>query len=206
MQKHVVYMHTNIYNGKCYIGTAKDPKIRWAYNGIYYKGSPRFYNAIKKYGWSAFVSQVLFEDLTPDEMNEWEEFCVKFFHSDNPKFGYNLEGGGKRQKKIAQETRNKISANNYGRTEESREATRQRSLGKSPTSETRDKIKNHPNSVEQARSQEKRIIQMGLCGNPIAEYNSMTEAAKSLGKSYRNISGVCRNKRKSAYGFKWKYA
>ena len=47
-KKWTVYMHTNKFNGKKYIGiTSRDVKLRWI-NGLGYKNSPHFYNAIQK--------------------------------------------------------------------------------------------------------------------------------------------------------------
>ena len=40
----------------------------------------------------------------------------------------------------------------------------------------------------------------------IQEFDSISEAAKSLGgKSVGSISDVCKGKRKTAYGYKWKF-
>lgn len=47
-----VYKHTNIINGKIYVGiTCRNPKIRWA-NGKGYGSNIFFSRAIKKYGWN----------------------------------------------------------------------------------------------------------------------------------------------------------
>ena len=43
--------------------------------------------------------------------------------------------------------------------------------------------------------------------NFIQSFPSIREAAKSLNKDgVSHISDVCKGKRKSAYGFKWRYA
>ena len=43
-------------------------------------------------------------------------------------------------------------------------------------------------------------------GNIVCRFNSLSEAANSLGKKYvNNIAEVCKKKRKTAYGFQWRY-
>jgi len=54
----------------------------------------------------------------------------------------------------------------------------------------------------------KTVIQLDLQGNPIQKFNSISDAARAIGKPNGNghISMVCRGKRKSCYGYKWKYS
>jgi len=49
------------------------------------------------------------------------------------------------------------------------------------------------------------VIQYGLCGALISEYVSINEAMRLTGTISKNIIKVCRGKRKTAGGFKWKY-
>lgn len=51
----------------------------------------------------------------------------------------------------------------------------------------------------------KKVIQMDLEDNVIAEFKSVAEAANSSGANNSSIAKCCRNEYKSAYGFKWKY-
>ena len=53
----------------------------------------------------------------------------------------------------------------------------------------------------------KKINQYDLDGNFIKQWNSLTEAAKMLGKKKCGaISNCCKNRNKTAYGYKWQYA
>ena len=61
--KYCVYKITNKLNGKIYIGMSKNLENRWSSNGIHYKNSKRFYNAIQKYGWDNFEKIVLVEEI-----------------------------------------------------------------------------------------------------------------------------------------------
>lgn len=50
------------------------------------------------------------------------------------------------------------------------------------------------------------VIQMDLDGNYIKSWESMKSAEEELNIRYQTISAVCRGKKKSAGGYKWKYA
>lgn len=55
----------------------------------------------------------------------------------------------------------------------------------------------------------RKVRQLYIDGKVKAEFNSIREAAKSLGKEkptdITHIIDVCRGRRKSAYGYKWEY-
>ena len=69
-RNYCVYAHTNLINGKMYIGiSGDDPRKRWVRG---YKGSTRFYNAIQKYGWDNFDHVILVDELTKEEACEIE--------------------------------------------------------------------------------------------------------------------------------------
>lgn len=58
-----VYLHTNIINGKKYVGiTCQEPNKRWKNRTGYNprgKGKSKFYNAILKYGWNNFEHEIV---------------------------------------------------------------------------------------------------------------------------------------------------
>jgi group I intron endonuclease len=89
-----IYKHTNQINGKVYIGqTCQTPERRWR-EGEGYEGCPKFYNAIKKYGWINFSHDIIESELqTIEEANDREIYWIAFYNSFNE--GYNMtEGGG----------------------------------------------------------------------------------------------------------------
>ena len=96
-----VYRIDNILNGKMYVGqtTQKDVTIRFSQHLSKARnnqpGAP--YNAIRKYGESAFCISVLDTAESIDELNEKECFWIKFFSTMYPN-GYNLAYGGKNRK------------------------------------------------------------------------------------------------------------
>lgn len=123
-----VYKHTNLINGKVYIGiTSQNPTHRWN-SGYGYVHNSHFINAIKRYGWHNFSHEILFENLSKEEAYEQEKRLILLYQSNLPEYGYNNSTGGdpgsghvcseetrakmsKARKgiKISQETRNKIA-------------------------------------------------------------------------------------------------
>ena len=53
--------------------------------------------------------------------------------------------------------------------------------------------------------QSKPVLQLSLTGELIREWPSTMEIQRQLGYNNANISACCLGKRKSAYGFRWKY-
>ena len=106
-----LYIHLNKINDKAYVGiTCREPQIRWGSNGAGYKDQPKFYNAIKKYGWDNFFHIILLTGLNEDEAFELEtEFINKYNAIEN---GYNilLEGikSYPRNKPVYCKTTNKL--------------------------------------------------------------------------------------------------
>ena len=89
-----VYKHTNLINGKVYIGiTSKIPKRRWQ-NGTGYRTQQLFWRAIKKYGWDNFHSEVLFSNLSKEDACNKEIELISLYKSNNNNFGYNVSNGG----------------------------------------------------------------------------------------------------------------
>lgn len=70
--KHCIYVHSNLTNGKVYVGQTIGSTYeecnasRWN-SGKGYEGQPKFYNAIKKYGWNGFKHEIIRTDLSQEE-------------------------------------------------------------------------------------------------------------------------------------------
>ena len=136
-----VYMHTNIINNKKYVGiTSRKPEARW-YNGKGYSHNNYFTNAINKYGWNNFRHEILYTGLTKEEACLKEQELIKFYKSNQHKYGYNLESGG-RYCKINELTKLKISRASKGRklSEEQKRKISQTERGKKVSKETRKRI------------------------------------------------------------------
>jgi len=110
-----VYMHTCINNNKKYVGiTRQTTKRRWR-DGSGYKNSELFYNAIKKYGWNNFEHEVILCNLIKQEAEMFEIKMIKYYKSNEKKFGYNVANGGNANGTTSSETKRKLSEINKGK-------------------------------------------------------------------------------------------
>lgn len=98
MNKYCLYKHTNLINGKVYIGITKQkPNRRW-HNGLGYKHNKYFYRAIQKYGWGNFKHDILYENLSFEQANQKEMQLIVEYDSTNCDNGYNIHCGGDSRK------------------------------------------------------------------------------------------------------------
>ena len=119
MKKFYVYIHT-CPNGKKYVGLiTTEPKKRWGLNGAKYKSNKHFYRAIQKYDWNNISHQV-FEVDTLKEMYYLEKYLIAYYHSNDPKYGYNKSEGGekgptgcKRSPEVKQRISDKLKGHKY---------------------------------------------------------------------------------------------
>lgn len=92
-KQYYVYKHTTP-NGKVYIGiTKQNPSNRWL-NGLGYKHSTYFFNAIVKYGWLNIEHEILQSNLTLEEANRLEQKYINEYNSSDRQYGYNIQFGG----------------------------------------------------------------------------------------------------------------
>lgn len=110
-----IYVHTSPSN-KVYVGKSRNKNLnnRWGKNGIGYKDSPIFWNAIQKYGWDSFRHEILKEGLTKYQANQLEQDLISKYK--NLDQSYNIAKGGEGgHGKTTEETKRKISIANTGR-------------------------------------------------------------------------------------------
>ena len=93
MKNYYVYKHTNLINGKSYIGMSCQPTYKRWQEGQYLRPS-RFGAPIQKFGWKNFSHEILFDNLTKEEAERLENIAIGLFRSNDEKFGYNANSGG----------------------------------------------------------------------------------------------------------------
>ena len=206
MNNYCVYKHT-CPNNKVYVGiTRQKPEARWA-NGHGYD-TQLFGRAVKKYGWENIVHEVLYENLSEDEAKRIEEEIISKLDSQNPEHGYNMTAGGD-------------GAKGYVVTNEQRERMRESAAKMWSDPEMREHLTQHLHEISMANIGRKidpnivknraeklsiKVDQYTRNGKYIQTFNSLTEAAHSIGKETNAaIVACCKGKRKSYYGFIWKY-
>ena len=202
-----IYKIENQINGKVYIGKTLDtPAHRWKehlhdYRREDYKNKP-LYKAFMKYGIENFKFSVI-EQCSDLEVNEREIYWIENYGSF--KNGYNATLGGdgrhycdydlvfalykegKNIKEIAEITKYDVST--------CRRALDNRGVA-------------HQDRMSRGREKiNKVILQIDIETNEvICAYSSIQQAYDALGKQHSgHIAAVCNGKRKTAYGYKWKY-
>lgn len=219
----VVYLTTNLINGKKYVG--KDAR-----NQPWYLGSGKYIKkAVKKYGKENFVKEILQECSTLEELNSAEiEWLQKLNCKSDPTY-YNATDTitpSSYGKKLTEEHKKKISEANKGKklTKEHKELISSKHTGikKGPMSEdTKEKIRKaltgKPKSAQSkqkmSRSHKGRnnsylskpIQQVDIeTGEVLREYSKIVDVSKQGFNRWsvqNNISG----KSKTSGGFIWRY-
>ncbi len=116
----MVYLATNSRNGKRYIGqTSKTLDQRRKNHEKNARGGrrSRFYSALRKHGADAFQWRVLDPTRNKAESDAMEIFCIRFYETRNPSYGYNLTAGGEGMSNPSDETRRRMSDAHKGHTQ-----------------------------------------------------------------------------------------
>jgi len=96
----LVYLLLNRGNGKAYIGqhAGYDLKKRWNSKLSNVKVNSHFHKAIQKYGPANFSRHILCYASCQRELDLLEKLWIAAYRSTDPRFGYNLQSGGRRWK------------------------------------------------------------------------------------------------------------
>ena len=213
----VIYLTTNIINGKKYIGKDTNNRSNYLGSGTYIK------QAIQEYGKNNFKKTILEYCNSKEELILKEEYWLKKFDAENNPEFYNKTNKsfgnsgqteeGKRKISIAKkgwqptkEQKIKMSENRKGHliyTEEWKQKISQSTKG---IKKSEDWKKQQSENKKGNTNRRKKVIQYDVNGNFIKEWDYVLEAAYSLGKKTgAAITEVCSGKRKSIYGYIWKY-
>lgn len=202
-----IYKIINQINKKVYIGkTLETIEARWK---EHIKDSKReryekrpLYAAFKKYGIDNFIVEEV-EECSTEMLNEREVYWIEYYRSF--KNGYNATIGGDGKPYCDYDLIYTLYQEGFSL----KEISKKLSYGVDTCSKalktfgvTKEEL------VDNGRNKiRKTIIQLDKdTGEVLQVFSSLKEAYESLGKqSSGHIAAVCQGKRKTAYGFKWKY-
>lgn len=214
-----VYKHTNLVNGKVYIGiTSRLPEKRWGRNGCNYRSNHHFYNAILKYGWdSSFSHEILYSGLTKENAEEYERDLIRHFNSANPEYGYNIALGGNSVGKMSDATKKKISASNKGKRRTLEQRKKMSDIAKESSLERSERFrkiranfKNWNDGVVFTEEQKDLIkgntYRPVYCSELNRTFKSISFAARELDLYPELICQVCMGRRKTTGGYHFEYA
>lgn len=210
-----IYGIVNTATGKWYVGQAEDIERRWAKHlyelrtGTHH--SEKLQRSYEKHREDAFLFFVL-EECPVDLLDDREVFWIAEKNSFSNGYNMTSGGGGVRGWKMPEEARGKISSalkrNAYWRgKKQPEELNRRRSLalmgeknhnfGRSPSEETREKLRKAHKGRQPPNKRKVRCIETG------AIYESAKAAALLLGLDHSSLTKCCRGERELCGGCHW---
>ena len=205
-----VYMYRLKGTNKVYNGQTKQTLRRRAgTQGQRYKYCKKFYNAIQKYGWENFESFILKNNLSQEEANQYEQQMIKLYNSVENGFNITLGGQGYTRTLIQRKELSKRYTGKgnprYGthHTEETKrkigESNKISQLGRKTSEETKRKMsQTHKNLI----SPWIQCIETGKIYQGYSDASFDLTGDKTKGS---HIGEVCKGKRKTAFGYHWKF-
>ena len=218
-KKWCVYMHTNKFNGKRYIGiTSQNPIRRWGTKGTKYKKNKHFWAAIQTYGWNNFQHEIILCNETFEYACAVEKCLIKHYKSNAPMYGYNQSIGGDKAslgRSLSDETKRKLSEINKGKVipKETRDKISQSEKGRIFPDDVKKKISEGLKGRVLSEESKKKMSDAKK-GNGTTEvycvelnikFNSLKDAEIYTGVCYQSIGKCCRDEIQSAGGYHWKY-
>lgn len=208
-------------NGKSYIGQTTNERLRrrsW-FSGKYHYAGAKIDRARAKYGRNAFAYEVLVrntyssKELAISDLNKLEIYYIGLYDSYRNGYNCTIGGDGVVGFKMTECQITKLRAANYGKklSEEHKKkiGIASKNWLNNPNNKARmsrlRKGRSNPAAIRAMSNANKTpIIQMSLDGKFIREFPSINDAYDFLGKR-GNITSVCKGRRTSAFGYKWKY-
>jgi len=219
----IIYKYTSP-SGKSYIGQTTNEVLRrknWFDSKYHYAGR-KIDRARNKYGRNKFSYEVLVKnsyssrEIAVEDLNRLEIYYIGLYDSYLNGYNSTIGGDGVVGLKLTPEQIEKVRKAKLGKTipiEQRRKASIKIKAILN-TSEMKTKLSNirkgkpNPKAIKAMNESNCRpILQLSLSGKFIKEFDSIKSAIQNLGikAATSNISNVCKGKRNSAYGYKWKY-
>lgn len=204
-----IYKITNQINGKIYIGkTLKTIPERWKEHCLDYKKERcekrPLYDAMNKYGVKNFTIEEV-EECLPDVLNDKEVYWIEQYGSF--KYGYNATKGGDGKHYADYD----LIYNLYKEGKNLIEISRILNYSEDTISKALNNFNiSHEERVKQSRNYcRKSVLMIDKETDKILKiFASIKEAGEffNIPRSRQHITEVCKGKRKTAYGYKWKFS
>lgn len=203
-------------NGKSYIGiTGKSLYERWK-NGYGYNKHMPVRKAIDYFGWENVNKECLFSNLSKNDAEQKEIELISFYKSNNRVFGYNVLPGGNLSRtnvEVSKETREKLSKVGMGHkvTDEMKKKISLKNSGINSSCYGKKLTKEHIEKIISTRIKnglrKKKLLQIDIKTDQVINiWDSGIDVERKLGISRKHIPSVCKGKRISTGGYKWRYA
>ena len=203
-----------------YVGQTKNSySKRWSMHKQQSKDLTRNYafcNALRKYGVDNFYP-ILIEECLDQELNNKEQYWINYYHTYIEEQGYNLTKGGDTPSNLMCKPVYQYDLQGNYLSEFASISEAQRVFSNGNTGIFKAVYKQIKQAygyqwsleklekLEKYIPKEKAIYQLDKQGNIINKFSSLAEAAQFLNKPKSNISAAALGKRKTAYGYQWKY-
>lgn len=202
MGDYMVYMHTNLFNNKRYVGITKQKASRrWRKGNGYYLNA-HFYRAIQRDGWNNFNHEIIKDNLSKEEACLLEMELIAKYKTNNDKFGYNKSSGGESPNEgtvMSDKVRLKMSIAHKGKP-----------LAEGVGKRISEAKKNKSNGLEGRYGRDSQraglVRQIDInTGEIVAEYFGYYEMERKTGFKQSPIKRAVSGQQKQSYGFKWEY-
>lgn len=175
-----VYIHTNLKNGKRYVGiTSQYPQNKRWLNGYGYQKNAHFGAAIQKYGWDGFSHEIIADKLLEADAIKLESELIQQYKSYDALYGYNNNLASVGSGIMSETTKEKISIANGGN--------------------------NHWTKKHNVSRAELPNSKPAYCVELNKIYPSVIDASLDVGCSKGNIASCCRGERHISGGYHWVY-
>lgn len=211
---------------KIYIGQSVnvEKRFRSYKRGYGAKLQRKLYNSFDKYGVDKHIFTIICE-CDKSSLNELEIFYSILYNSTGPN-GLNIRECGGCKGGLSQETKDRISSANKGRShsKETREKIRKTLLGNIPWNKgtkgvmhawnkgiphseaTKLKLRNlYVGKTGKDCLSAKTILQKNLNGDILREWHGALEVERELGFRCSSVNRCARGERDTGFGFIWKY-
>lgn len=194
-------------SGKIYIGKSIDIKQRfYRYRKLHCKSQTKLYRSFIKYGLENHTFSILI-NCDKKDLDFFEIYYIKLFDSFKTGLNCTLGGEGALGRILSEESRIRLSNSLKGRKSwnEGLKMSEDHKLKLRNASTNKGK-KNPAQSIRMKNKiahNRKSVFQFDFDGNFIKQYPSACSAMQET--NIKHITSVCRNERKSAGGYIWKY-